>query len=452
MQQPILQEYFVPRTLWTVHLPIDIIDTLSTISFGKGKVGEKRMDRMMIKISQMIERQLRYEHKHDRKLKCIPICRDKWIALAGSIAYYKEMEEIICDSGIIERVLDHNGKHTYKVGEFAKGYTVNHKMLNSEMKEIKLKHPTEYKPDISEQQEWLVESYKYLMIPTLEEVLIKSDKIIGSTNKHNQTIIPSYIYNMLDSDSISQYVDIEDHISLYIPLMCYGISEPRYQFNGRMIDSISGLPAWIRDEMITIDREKAISLDFKALHHNCWWRLIGLEMQRTDDKRVIFPDEELQWWIDNVNGDGHSKLARAILSEDGNITPTDTEIEAVRKEVKLETLSHYNTTLYGMMWRDVNDRKEYSRMFKLFEKYVPTIYYFIKDTKNGPYGYCNTSILMTRVESLLIQTCIKKLKENKIHCVYVHDCLMVSENNVATARDIMNSVATILNIPTYVSI
>lgn len=448
--QPKVQEYFKPYTVWTVHLPEAIIAKLSQISFGKGKVAEKRMDRVMIKLSQMVERHQNYEKKHGRKLKCIPIGRDKWISLAGSIAYYTELEKIICDSGVICRVLDFTGKQSYKIGDYARGYYVDYLLMESKIVEVKLKHPTECKPEVSEQQKWLVESYKYLMIPTLEEVLYKSDSMIGKTTKRNQTIIPSYLYNSLDSNTIREYVDIEDHITLYIPLMCYGFSEPHYQFNGRMIDSISGLPSWIRDEMITIDGEKAISCDFKALHHNVWWRIFHEEMKRTDDKKKIFPEHELQWWNENVNGDGHTKLARAILREEGIVEPTDEQLHEMRKEVKLETLSHYNTTKYGMMWKGKDENKQFSRMFKIFKKYVPTLYYFIIDTKNSPYDHCNTSILMTRVESKLIQSCIKRLSEENIHCVYVHDCLMVSESNSIRCKDIMNSECSILNIPTYV--
>lgn len=456
MQQPILQQYFQPYTIWTVKLPHTIINILNTISFGKGKVGAKRMDRMMIKISQMIDRHRTYKANHGRWLKCIPIDQSKWTALAGSRAYYQEMEQIICDSGIIERVVDHFGVHTYKVGEYARGYCINRTLIDiddydSKTKEIKLKYPTEVFPEISEQQEWLIESYKYLSIPSLDEVIDRSQDIIGKVTKRGQTIIPHSIYVLLDTEeSRLPYVDIEDHISLYVPILCDGFSEPRYIFNGRMVDSIAGLPSWIRDHMITIDGEKAALCDCKALHHNIWWNLIGKEMQRTDNRRKIFPDHELQWWIDNVNGDGHSKLARAILREEGIDNPTDVQLKAMRDDVKLETLSHYNTTKYGMMWKDPK-LKIYNRMFKLFEKYAPTIYWFIQDTKNSPHGHCNTSILMTRVESQLIQTCIKKLKEAKIHCMYVHDCLMVSESNKDKCREIMQSVADIMNIPTTIS-
>lgn len=443
--KPKLNAYFQPYTIWTLHLPSSIVDKLSTISFGKGKVAEKRMDRMMIKISQMISKHEYHKSKHNRDLKCIPVNRDKWIALAGSKAYYQEMEQIILKSGVIHPVLDHKGEHIYKVGEFSKGYYIDKELMKSEKIEVTLNHPSEISPEPSLQQKWLVESYNYIKIPDEEMMLLESKKMINKETKRKQIIISKDEYNKKIEDNkedIRRYVSIEDHILLYMPILWDGFSEPTYQFNGRMKDSVCGLPAWIRDNMITIDDEEASLCDFRALHHNLWWSIFHDAMN--NDKPITFPQVELDWWNENVNGDGHTKLARAILKEEGILNPSDEQLKLMRDEVKLETLSHYNTTLYMMNWKEPG--KEYSRLSKLFDKYAEHLYKFIKDTKHGPYGHCNTSILMTRREGRLIQECIKRLKELNIHCLYVHDCLMVAKSNKSIVSKVMNEVALSMNI------
>ena len=165
--------------------------------------------------------------------------------------------------------------------------------------------------------------------------------------------------------------------------------------------------------------------------------------------KPFFPEHEIQWWNENCTGDGHKGIAKALLKMEGNENPSDEEINATREYVKLESLSHYNKTKYSMVY---NENKEMNRMAKLFKQNCIHIWWFIRDTKNGPYGYCNTSRLLTKVEQQIIQSAIKELKELKIKCVYVHDCLMVEEGNEYKCQEIMNKIVNDMGIPTYAEI
>lgn len=443
---PIIPEFFKPYTLWTLHLPVGIVEALARISFGKGKVGEKRMDRMMVRLSQMISTHEAYKKRHGHELLCMPIGVKKWIAMSGEKISYQQMEHLAVSSGVLERVLNHKGVHSFKINGFARGYRVCKSLRQGKKIEVRLNHPTQIIPEPSEQQLWLAESYKYVEIADFWDVYEESWNQIGKVTKRNQTIIPEWVHSLLEGEYKTQYTSIQTHLDSYTPIMMDGFSEPRYQFNGRMKDSICGLPAWIRDNMMTIDGEQTAKCDFKALHHNIWWVLFRDAMKA--DKPVTFPQAELDWWEENVNGDGHTKLARAILRDEGIPDPSPELLASMRKEVKLESLSHYNTTLYMMQWKEQG--LVLGRMSALLATYVPNLYLFIRNTKTGPYGHCNTSILLTRKEGALIQASILGLKQAGIHCGYVHDCLMIAKSNSDAARSIMNRVATDMGIPTYV--
>lgn len=471
--------FYIPAMVYDVVLPSEITEKLDKIIFAPkdGVVAKKRKDRVKMLLSDMIHKHHTYHKKHKHNyLKSIPIHRDRWISIAGSRDYYQEIPSLLIANGVIKPYLNHIGEHSYCIGEFSRGYYVPENLMTDNDVRSPLSKPLMTEPDPTEQQQWLVETYKSTEFPSLDEVISESMNQWGKITKKGKCMIPGWVYSQLNESEQEAYTDIDTHIDTYEQLINNGLVEPRYQSNGRMIDSIVTLPSWIRDKMLRIDGEKTVRCDYKSFHHNLIPEIVNNEIRKRNEKseydrnrienrintidNTIYtfnvyrnfesiPEHEMQWWMDNCTGDGHTGIARAILQMEGNPNPSAEELKSVRDYVKLESLSHYNTTKFAMTYCIDKPMIEMNRMAKLFNIHCPKLWAVIRDTKKGPYGHCNTSRLLTRLEAKIIQIVIKTLKDENIKCHYAHDCVMIQNSKADRCKEIMDRIVMNMNIPTY---
>jgi hypothetical protein len=450
---------FYPDKIWhDVKLPKPIIKILDTLNLGKGKVGNKRVDRLKIWFVRQMESHRQQMESHG-KVRCIPIHWETWIKLAGASSFYQEMEIEVVRSGLLGRQLNHFGEQVYKKGDFSRSYFIPTQLItdSSEWGRTKLSQPTNVSQKPSEQQVWLCQSYDGVEIPTYESVVKESVNQLGTKNKKGKILISHEEFELLSEDDQKKHVDINKHLEQYENFV---FSSPTYYFNGRMRECISGLPSWIRDNMVFMDGKPLEKSDYKALHHNLWYKIM-YDDQWVHDKTWKYthgsdfdPDrnpeqmklstDDLKWWKNNCCGDGHTKIAKAMLRFEGVKNPTEQQVLDAREAVKTESLSHYNNTLY-MMSHNADGTP--NRMGKFFSEEGANCWNYIRNTKNGPLGHCNTSRILTREESKLIQASIKILKDKGIKVVYVHDCLMSIKSKEVV--EVMNDVAEESNVPTY---
>lgn len=437
--------FWKPTTIYEVKIPHKIYDKLRTVTLGKkvNKATKMRMDRLMVFLEWMTRKHETYSAKHHRQRKGIPVNKDKWMHIAGSNEYREYLKDLLKLKGIVMPWTSFNGTESYSynrgVMNFSKAYFIPEKMRDGDKVTYRLSFPIDYTPEPTEQQEWLLESYKYISVPTERQVRWESRYQFGNLTKTGKELLPLWLCCELEGyhpdNSYEKVLPIEVHLDNYERFLTNGVVEPVYGEYGRMVEPIANLPGWIRDEMLLIDGEPAAKCDYQALHHNLWYPIV---------KNIPeIPAEEKRWWRNNATGDAHTSLGVKLAEMEGvKYKPEH------RDTIKIESLSHYNTTKYMMQYKKelVDGERDETRMGRLLHKHVPHIWNFIKGTKRGPNGHCNTSVILTRTESLLIQMCIIGLKEVGIHCIYVHDCLMVAHSNKEEAASIMWEIAKELDI------
>jgi len=425
-----------PEVLYTVKLPPSLHSAIMGLDLGKGKAALKRRDRLMVFCSSRVERVQSYRVRHGRWQTSFPIGKQAWRDLAGT-ATYKPYQAMLEKAKILTVWTSWYGVESYQPGVTSKQYSLHLDWCKESLKSYDLSFPCK-NDSYTLQQEWLLESYKHLKVPTIKAVEDVSDKYLGTYTHKGQMIVPEWVCGYFyGEESKKGIISVEEHLDIY---RRFSLNVPRYIFNGRFIESVTSLPSWIRDNHLLLDGEFTARCDFKALHHNIWYKIFK-------DYESLLDPKDIEWWGANCCGDGHTGIAKALCEFEG-VPATPETLKAMRDHVKLESLSHYNTTAYCML-HDVKGKP--NRLGNLFYAKCPSCWKFIINTKRGPKGYCNTSYLLTRVEAQLIQACILALAEMDIHCIYVHDCLMVAESNQAHASIIMSDIAHEMGIPTLVS-
>ena len=244
----------------------------------------------------------------------------------------------------------------------------------------------------------LIRMYPKIDLPTSKELLIigkqlvddgrrtKKGKILTVRNKHKD-------HYWLDVKNRSF---VEDNIKLFEFLTGRGFMIPSagdMDSGGRVVDSFSLMPAWIR-EQITIDGKKLPEFDFICLH----------------------PNEIIKLYDGSTSYLTHESVAES------------TGIDL--KTVKIKHLSFFN-----MKWNDM--RK--SPLFGYYATNEPDMLARIYKDKNE-HGHKITSQKMFKVEVDIMSAVIRDLNAKGVYVLYVYDALMCEEKDSELVAETMNRI------------
>lgn len=186
--------------------------------------------------------------------------------------------------------------------------------------------------------------------------------------------------------------------------------------------------------------------DYKSLHPNLlmsiYTRKINLRAFEKVDKRMHAWLIGIQRNIPSVIKDSEMEF---ILSVMGDVkTNLATETDSNVDDIKIESLSYYNTTI-GMM-------PNYKTINEIFADYAPKFIRFIKKVKeNSPIGHRAISRLLFALESMVMEyNTMKCIDAGVDRIMGVHDALCVQEKGAGTVKSIMNATAKQFNIGTFV--
>jgi hypothetical protein len=244
----------------------------------------------------------------------------------------------------------------------------------------------------------LIKMYPKIDLPTTKELLVigkrlakdghrtKKDKILTVRNNHSNDY-------WKDSDNRSF---VEDNIKLFEFLTNRGFMIPSVgdeKSGGRVVDSFTLMPAWIR-EQITVDGAKLAECDYTALHPNI-----------------------------------------AIKLYDGTLTYLTHQNVAERtgidvKSIKIEHLSFFNKQWLAMLK---------SPLFAFYSKHEPDMLSRIYNDKKE-HGYKVTSAKMFSVEVAIMTDVIKHLSTIGINVLYVYDALLCEEKDKTIVVETMNRI------------
>jgi hypothetical protein len=244
----------------------------------------------------------------------------------------------------------------------------------------------------------LIKMYPKIELPTPEELLIigrrlakaghrtKKGKILTMRNKHKNEY-------WTDSDNRSF---VEDNIELFMFLTSRGFMIPSVgdeKSGGRVVDSFTLMPAWIR-EQITVNGIKLVESDYTALHPNIAIKLYdGTQTYLT-----------------------HQNVAeRTGINE---------------KAIKVEHLSFFNKQWQSMLK---------SPLFAFYAKNEADMLSRIYKDKSK-HGHKVTSAKMFSVEVAIMTDVIKHLSTLGINVIYVYDALLCEEKDKAIVSETMNRI------------
>lgn len=323
--------------------------------------------------------------------------------------------------GIIEIRKNELGKETYTVGTATKQYRltetykVGREVYKIQSPVLIRKRKNAYHLRVIEASKNTI-AMNCLMVqaivdlPTKKQMLERGRELVKAGHKTNKGKLLTMRNNQ--ADSFFQDYDnrsfVEDNIDKFFELTELGLYVPMVGGNrsgGRVADSFTLMPSWIRD-MITIDEEKAIDLDFPALHPNLAQNLYGT------NKEMITHD-----------------IIKDYLG-----------IE--RLEAKVENLSFFNKSEQQM---------KKSPLWKYYTETQPLMMErVISEKRTSEYKYKVTSMELFKKETELMTRIIEEVNAQGIYCVYVYDALMVQESLAEEVKTIMTRVAKEMQIKSIV--
>lgn len=244
----------------------------------------------------------------------------------------------------------------------------------------------------------LIAIYPKIDLPTSEELLVigkklvkegrftKKGKILTMRNKHQNEY-------WQDADNRSF---VEDNIKLFEFLTGRGFMIPSagdISSGGRVVDSFTLMPAWIR-EQITIDDKKLVECDYSTLHPN-----IAIKLY----------DGSLMY------------LTHGLVAENTGID---------LKKIKIEHLSFFNKK-----WDDMKKSPLFG-YYSANEADMLTRIYRDKDE----HGHKITSQKMFRVEVDIMSAVITDLNAKDVSVLYVYDALVCEKKDSELVAETMNRI------------
>ncbi len=244
----------------------------------------------------------------------------------------------------------------------------------------------------------LIKMYPKIELPTSEELLAigkrlakdghrtKKGKILTVRNGH----INSYWKNSENRSFV------EDNIELFEFLTNRGFMIPSVgdeKSGGRVVDSFTLMPAWIR-EQITVDGAKLAECDYTALH----------------------PNIAIKLYDGKLNYLTHQNVAERTCID--------------VKSIKIEHLSFFNKQWLAMLK---------SPLFAFYSKHEPDMLSRIYNDKKE-HGHKVTSAKMFRVEVAIMTDVIQHLSTIGINVLYVYDALLCEEKDKTIVVEAMNRI------------
>lgn len=242
----------------------------------------------------------------------------------------------------------------------------------------------------------LIMMYQNIDLPTSEELLIIGKRLVkeGRTTKKNK------ILTMRNKHLNDYWVDadnrsfVEDNIKLFEFLTGRGFMIPSagdMESGGRVVDSFTLMPAWIR-EQISVDGRKLAECDYVALHPNIAMKLY-----------------------------------------DGSASYLTHELVAESLGIELKKVKKIHLSFFNMKWDDMLK----SLLFGYYSANEPDMLARIYQDKNE-HGHKVTSQKMFAVEVDIMSAVIKDLNAKNIFVLYVYDALICEEKDRELVSQTMN--------------
>lgn len=317
------------------------------------------------------------------------------------------------DGPMIEILTNEKGIESYSIGNYSKQYKLTSTYLNVGLTTYNMKNEVlinkrnkmlnnlfkiANKNTIANN---LINLYGDIDLPTTKELLIEGKKLSKAktkTKKNKIITLRNKHVNEYWNDSENRSF-VEDDIELFSYLTKNNFMIPIIggeKSGGRVVDSFTLMPSWIRN-LVKIDGEKIVEVDFKALHPNIAMTIYG------GSKKYLT----------------HQYVA--------DVTGIDI------KDIKVEHLSFFNKEVWQM---------KKSPLYSFYSSEEPTM---IKEIEEDKYNSANkhkiTAMKMFKLEVDIMTETIKRLNNKGIYVGYVYDALFCKESDAKEVADIMNEVA-----------
>ena len=310
---------------------------------------------------------------------------------------------------IIEVKQNDLGNDSYQVGNYSKQYRFHPNRVNQALVTYYLKFEENIKRlrkhhlrQLSKASKNiigrnLIAVYESIELPTTEEILKQADDLIRIKHRSKK----GKLLTKLNKKSKSYYSNpesrsfVEENINQFEYYTKRGFRVPTigdYKSGGRVVDSFNLMSSWIR-QMIKIENEPILELDFKALHPNIAKSL--------------------------YDGTNH-QITHEIVSM---------SLKTPLKKVKIEHLSFFN--------KRIDDMKKSPLFQYYYTKERVMLENIISDKKQ--YGYKITSQRLFKKEVEIMSSIIEQLNRLDIYVLYVYDALYCKESDKAIVSDIMNN-------------
>lgn len=250
----------------------------------------------------------------------------------------------------------------------------------------------------------LLEFYKYIQLPTLEEIETEARRLINlGYTKKSKVLKFRHNHGDLYFENLKEIAFVEDAIDIYNYLTKGGllIPQPTTEIAGyRVVDSFTLMPSWIR-KLVRYKGKPIVESDYSALHPNIAIALYGGKT---------------------------SFLTHQHIAE---------QLGVNEKEIKIEHLSFFNKKIWQM---------KKSPLYKYYLENEPTMLNNIVTEKQK--GYKITSIKMFKKEVELMTSVIEQLNAKGIYVGYVYDALMCSPDDSLEVAKVMNETAIKMGVKT----
>lgn len=324
--------------------------------------------------------------------------------------------------GIIQVKTNDSGGETYQQGVACKSYRLTNSYLESGLtqyviknKELVERRKEFYKDLLTKAHENAIANnllclYSRIQLPSHDELKAEAKRLINinHTTKKGKKLIFQNKHPKLKNNKNLSYV--EEHLKLFDYLTQLGLMIPIIgddKSGGRVVDSFALMPSWIR-QLVKIDGESIVEVDFKALHPNIAISIYG------GSKKYIT----------------HQQIAQ--------------EINLDVREVKMHHLSYFN--------KEVRDMKR-SPLYEYYNSTEPLMNQaIIQEKQTSVKEHKITSMRMFDKEVEIMTECIKRLNSKGIYVGYVYDALFCKQSNMEEVKNMMDKVILEFDVYTIASI
>lgn len=250
--------------------------------------------------------------------------------------------------------------------------------------------------------------YSTVTLPTEEQLLEKARVLVENKYETKKGKRLTFRDGRTDSQisNLASKSLVEDNLELYKYLTGLDFVVPIVgdeRSGGRVVDSFTLMPSWIRKE-VKISNEDIAEVDFTALHPNIAMTLFGGDMKY---------------------------LTHQSVSELSGID---------KSKVKVEHLSFFNKPFVGHKTGDkfipgMND----SKLFDYYSTHQPTMMENIFNDKKE-FGHNITFARMAKLETEIMTEVIRRLNKQGICVGYVYDALFCKQSEATSVQEVMNEV------------